>query len=50
MASSDTDNQYIVLNITTDGMVYAAGTDNLLNAVVGHVELFNKLKAYKLSA
>ena len=35
-ASSDTDNQHIVLTITTDGMVYA---DNLLNAVVGDVEL-----------
>ena len=43
-ASSDTDNQHIVLTITTDGMVYA---DNLLNSVVlvGDVELFNKLKA-----
>ena len=33
--SFDTDNQHSVLTITTDGGVYAAGTDNLLNAVVG---------------
>ena len=37
-ASSDTDNQHIVLTITTDGMVYAAGTDNLLDAVVGVIQ------------
>ena len=43
-ASCATDNQHIVLTNTTDGRVYAAGTDNLLNGVVGNVELFSKLK------
>ena len=44
-ASNDTDNQHLVLTITTDGNVFASGSDNMVTGMVGDVELYSRVKA-----
>ena len=44
-AAADTATQHILLHVTADGKVFAAGTDNMVTAIVGDAELYNKIKA-----
>ena len=43
-AASDTASQHILLSVSPDGRVHAAGTDNMVTAVVGNAELFAQIK------
>ena len=37
--------QHIVLSVSSDGKVHAAGSDNLVTGMVSDVELYRKIKA-----
>ena len=36
--------QHILLHVTAEGKVFAAGTENIVKAIVGEIELYQKIK------
>ena len=44
-AASNTASQHILLSVSSEGKVHAAGSDNLVTGLVSDVELYKKIKA-----
>ena len=41
---TDAATQHILLHVTAEGKVFSYGTDNIVKAVVGEIELYEKIK------
>ena len=43
-AAVDAATQHILLHVTAEGKLFASGTDNKVKAIVGEIELYEKIK------
>ena len=43
-AVTDAATQHILLHVTAEGKVFASGTDNIVKAIIGEIELYEKIK------